>query len=253
MNIFSDMGWRTVRRMILLLACFQALCACGKNEIPVNIHGVNYEDSAFSYVMSDPQNKENRAGGELIEPFSAGGIMCCYMLPKKWLPGLKVSVKWTYWEVGAGSNDMIETKRSDVLDVPYYPIGKPPEFWVLRSENNSLMLVGSDLQPDHPEWPGKIRGWPVPSLKYRRERWEIYFKVAKENVELYQHMLKSLRDFPKDAARNSWETTREHMPANLREYSGYDDPKYLSYLENEYKSGLEDSEAELKELLRKRP
>ena len=253
MNGFSDLGWRSVRRMILLLACFQALCACGKNEIPVNIHGVNYEDSAFSYVMSDLQKKENRAGGELIEPFSAGGITCCYLLPRKWRQGLKVQVNWTYWESKAGNDELDETKKIVQLDIPPYAEGKPPEVWILRTGVGLLALVGSNLQPDHADWPGTIKGWPVPSVEYQRERWAIHEKMARGYVELYKGLLTSLSESPAKELKESWTTAAENMPATLKGFSGYNDPKYYEYLERRYRAELKASEAELTEILKGRP
>ncbi len=253
MNGFSDLGWRSLRWMILLLACFQALCACGKNEIPVNIHGVNYEDSAFSYVMSDPQNKVNRAGGELIEPFSAGGIMCCYMLPKKWRPGLKVAVKWAYWLSKSKGDELKEFKKTDTLDIPFYPPGKPVELWVLRSDIDSLTIVGSDFQPDHPAWPGKPKGWPKPSLAFMRERWELEVKAARDNVDLYQSYLQRLRDDSSGTAKELWESSAQYNPEELKGFSGPQDPKYLTYIETDLRKSLARTQLVLEEELKGRP
>jgi hypothetical protein len=43
---------------------------------------------------------------------------------------------------------------------------KPPlsihgELWVLRGADGSMSVVSSDFQPDHPNWPGRVKDWPV--------------------------------------------------------------------------------------------
>lgn len=75
---------RPLRLLLTCLATVSMLCACEKSTVGVNLHGVNYSGQTFSYVVSDPAKPESGSGGELIDPFGAGGMTCCVTLPKVW-------------------------------------------------------------------------------------------------------------------------------------------------------------------------
>ena len=242
-----------LKRTFLLIVCLQDICACGKDAIPVSVHGVNYDESAFSFVLSDTAKPENRAGGELIEPFSAGGIMCCYTVPRRWHAGLKASVQWRYWLSKTGTDSLEEVRKVEVLEIPPYPIGKPAELWLLRTTNDTLILVSSDLQPDHPAWPSKIKGWPVPSLEFRRERWALYVKEAQDNVDLFEDFLKRLHENPAATAEEIWSSSLKLSPSELKGFSGPSDPKFLAYLETDFQRSLVRSKSLLDAQLKKRP
>ncbi|MFL6676562.1 MAG: DUF3304 domain-containing protein [Massilia sp.] len=46
--------------------------------------------------MVDPAKPDSSGGGELSDPFAAGGTTCCFSLPKKWRPGIKVRLHTTH-------------------------------------------------------------------------------------------------------------------------------------------------------------
>lgn len=86
--------------VLLLAACskpLEAMPSIQSKTVSVNVHGVNYTGDPFRYVVIEANNPSNRAGGEHIGPFSGGGIMCCFKLPKQWKPGLNVNVQATHW------------------------------------------------------------------------------------------------------------------------------------------------------------
>jgi len=62
--------------------------------------------------------------------------------------------------------------------------GKPGELWVVRQADGSFGVVSSDYQPDHAKWPGAVKGWPVPTLEYKRKSFDVYINVAEGDVIL---------------------------------------------------------------------
>jgi hypothetical protein len=219
------------------------------------VHGVNYTDRVFSYVVRDPQAKDSSsgAGGELIDPFGAGGTMCCAVLPKVWRPGIRLQVDTSYWLDKQPDGKLPEIKQTRVVDVPRYVDGKPGELWVLREADGNVSVVSSDFQPDHPKWPGKVKGWPVPSLEYRRERWKIILDHEEEHVRNALHLLKQLKENPKGTAKESWENARRYDPSSIKSYFGPDDPQYVAYLAKDYEKYLEDSRSRVKVIMGEKP
>ena len=144
----------------MLMACTShpegALSASGKG-VSVSVHGVNYTANPFTFVVVDPNDESNIGGGEHIGPFAAGGIMCCFTLPKKWKPGMKVQVRSTHWLPRNDKDELPEVEKLYTVDVPPYANGKVGELWVLRTSDGGIEVVSTDLQPDHPQWPGRSK------------------------------------------------------------------------------------------------
>lgn len=155
-------------------------------------------------------------------------------------------------EAAAGGS-LPEVKQKHVVEVPRYVDGKPGELWVLRNADGSVSVVSSDLQPDHAKWPGKVKGWPVPSLEYQLERWEILRKHQEGGVKLYLSSLASLEKDPDKEAREDWDYKKQHRPEGLAGFSGPADPRYREALKKEYEEGLERSRRWLKDVMEERP
>lgn len=243
-------------RLRLVRACLLGallLSACEKPTVNVNLHGVNYTGDTFSYVVMDPMNPDQGSGGELIDPFGAGGTMCCATLPRKWRPGVKLEVRTTHWLKARPDGSLPEVRQVHVVDIPQYIDGKPGELWVLRNADESVSVVSSDVQPDHEKWPGKVKGWPLPSLEYQRERWELFRKHEEGGVELYLSLLAQLEKDPESRAKKSWEHSQQYYPAELSGFTGPNDPKYRDLLRREYEEGLERSHKLLKDVMDARP
>jgi hypothetical protein len=267
-HVFSG-SWRV---LIASLLCMQMLTACAKTgTASVSIHGVNYSDEVFSYTVEDPANGSNHGGGELIDPYSAGGTMCCYDLPKKWRPGIKIQINVTRWLPKKADGSLPEVHENHVVEVPPYVNGKVGELWVLRNADGTMGVVSSDYQPDHEKWPGKVKEWPVPSLAYQRERWDLYIEHAEGYVQLYKKMLDELEKSPDTRATEAWEFKaneaakyREGVRSDLNDFakekrdllnrfSGPSDPNFRSWLKQDYEQSLKESELELKKLKDSRP
>lgn len=228
--------WR--RAILVLLLSMPMLVACAKSSVPVSLHGVNYSANTFSYVVADPADPENRGGGELIEPFSAGGTFCCYTLPAKWRAGIKIEIQEIYWLPKLPDGTLPEVRKKHIVDLPPYVNGKAGELWVVRAADGSMAIVSSNFQPDHVNWPGLIKGWPVPSLEYQRERHDLYVKHAESSVRLYIDLLKELEESPQKNANEAWTLSAKYEPEELKGFSGPDDSAYLAMLKRDYEASL---------------
>jgi hypothetical protein len=244
-----------IRAFVVVVSMLGAslLSACEKSTVAVNLHGVNYTDNSFSYVVMDPGNPAGDAGGELIDPFGAGGTMCCAELPRTWRQGIKLQIRTTQYLQQRPTEKVVEAKKLHVVEVPKYIDGKPGELWVLLNADESVSVVSSDLQPDHAQWPGKVKGWPVPSVEYRRERWELLRKNEEMYVKIFLDSIEEMAKDPEKYAREAWEHTQKNRPKDLINFSGSNDPKYHELLRRQDKEGLELSKRSLKNLMDARP
>lgn len=239
-----------IQPRLTCLLMVAALAACEKSTVDVSLHGVNYSNETFTSYVKDPDARDGTgAGGELIDRFAAGGTTCCATLPGKWRPGIKLQVNTTHWLKKRPDGELPEIKESHLVEVPPYVDGKPGELWVLRAADGSIGVVSSDFQPDHPKWPGKVKGWPVPSLEYRRERWEIIRNYEQQGLDLYISLLKKLEEDPQAEAREAWEYAQKNERSTVESFSGPDDPKYVMRLKSEYETGLEHSRQRVKEIM----
>ena len=243
-------------RSLLILAsvmCVSLLCGCEKQAVDVNVHGVNYTDNTFTYVVVDPENPAGGAGDGLIDPFAAGGTTCCAKLPRKWQPGIKLQVRTTHYLQQRPAETVVESTKLHSVEVPKYIDGTPGELWVLMNVDGSVSVVSSDLQPDHAQWPGAVKGWPVPSLEYRRERWELLRKHEEMYVRIYRASLAEMANNPEKRAQEAWEYAQKNEPADLMNFSGPSDPKYREMLRKRDEEGLKLSEKLLSNVMSARP
>jgi hypothetical protein len=256
------------------LVCIQIVIACAKMEIgtaSVSIHGVNHTDEVISYRVVDPANADNHGGGELIDPYGAGGTTCCYELPKKWRPGIKIQVNLTRRPPKKGDGSLPKVQENHVIEVPPYADGKVGDLWVLRNADGTLGVVSSDYQPDHEKWPGKTKGWPVPSLAYQRERWDLYIEHEEGYVQLYKELLDELEKSPDRRAADTWSFKAENAAKYaegdrsdrngrakadrdlLAQFSGPGDPKFRKWLKQYYEHSLQEAELKVQKLKDSRP
>lgn len=243
-----------LRRVVgVCFLCAPILAACGKSSLPVSIHGVNYSVEPFSFVLNDPGDPKNQGGGELVDSYAAGGTTCCFELPKKWRPGIKVSIQSKHW-VGKSADDSLhDINSTHLVEIPQYADGKPGELWVLRATDGSINIVSSDFQPDHPSWPGKVKGWPIPSIAYQRERWDIYIEVQQGYLSAFKGLQKELLESPDKAVEDAWEHALKYEKKSLLSFKGPHDPKYKTMLQEDYQKGIQEIVAEISRLRKGRP
>lgn len=217
----------------------------------VSLHGVNYSDREFSYFIADLENPKKIIGGEHIAPFAAGGTTCCASLPWKWKPGTKIRLTTTHWLKLRPDGSLPEVTEEHEVEVPEYV--EAGELWVIREGQGTISVVSSNVQPDHPDWPGRIKGWPVPSLAYQRERWEIYREVAQSHVNTFVSLSREFEQNPKDRAKEAWEFDKEYNTKEIAGFKGPDDPRYREHLKERYSEGLEGSINDLEKIMKAKP
>jgi len=248
-------AWKTM----LIAGCFllPILSACGRpdtsasSDVPVSIHAVNYSDEEFEYYLADPSNESNRGGGEGIGRYAAGGTMCCYSLPKKWRAGLTVKLDYKLYFPNPSGGNIRTSKEAAVIDIPRYV--NPEELWVVRDAKGGMSIVLSNVQPDHSQWPGKEKGWPVPTLAFQREHADIVIATERSGLKAVQSLLQGMRHSPEQTAKRSWEFAEEYDRESIVGYKGYQDKNYQTFLIEDFERSVKESEVRLKILEAERP
>jgi hypothetical protein len=243
----------TAAVLLATLLTASTLAGCEKSEVAANINAVNYSADEFSYYVNDPATPTLTGGGELVGPFGAGGITCCFTLPKKWRPGIKVEIHATHWLPAQPDGRLPEVHDVHLVEVPAYVDDKPGDLWVIRALDGSFSVVSSDFQPNHSKWPGKVKGWPVPSVEYQRARWEIIKEHEEGGVRLFSELLKQLESDPQRRAKEAWTTAMEYEKSSIKDFNGPTDPRYLIQLKKEYEEGLKYSQDRVTRLMKERP
>lgn len=248
MNRFKAALMKTLAAGLLLMPVFSASAT---DDVAVSIHAVNYSDQEFEYTVHDTKDKSNNGGGESIGRFGAGGTMCCYSLPRKWRPDLKVKIDFNVYLPRLPDGTFPKTSSSALADIPQY--GQPQELWVVRDVDGKMTVVISNFEPDHPKWSGKVKGWPVPSLAYRRERFDLHITNAKGTVKAIEELSDGMRNMPEKTAKEAWEFAETYDRNSIKGYSGYRDKRYQGSLSKSYKDSLLGAKKMLSDLERGRP
>ncbi len=171
---------RWLRRGVLLAAFLPGVA------MAASIQALNYSSHEVNYIaVEKPGDTNSGGGGDSIRPYGQGGSICCFSVPEKWHADLKVVVVYQL------SED--PTFHSETVSVPPYPDGKGGDIWLIVYEDGSVGAVASYYGPSRPEWPGKIKGYPVPTKEYRDERRKQKLKSEKATLVTLEKVL--LRDF----------------------------------------------------------
>ncbi|MBV6319302.1 DUF3304 domain-containing protein [Duganella violaceipulchra] len=242
-------------RSLLVTGLFAlpAIGLCGNGTVPVSIHGVNYSGDDFSYVVEDALDSSNKGGGESIGPYEAGGIMCCYRLPQTWRRGVQIKVHTVHSARLSPDKAGPEIAETKVVEVPEYVDGKAGELWVVRAADGSLSVISSDFQPDHAKWPGAVKGWPVPSLEYRRQRWGQYMKLAQDALDTANEALDELKNSPAELLLESWDVDRKYHAKLVEGFSGPEDVSYLEFVRKKFEKMKHNSEEKVRQVQERRP
>jgi hypothetical protein len=240
---------RTAMRLfVLCVLATPAVFSWAKPTVSVSVHGVNYSNETFSFSLEDPTDNKGASVGELVDRFAAGGTVCCYDLPKEWQPGIKIKVNSVHWRKETADKKLPEVKQVFVVEVPPYVDGKPGELWVLRQPDGTVNVVSSGYQPNHEKWPGQVKGWPVPSLEYRRERWALYLSIAEHSLKSADTQRRKMDESIDEYARDAWPLIKKYRYREVKEISGPDDPKFHDLLVKENASQLDYLRLQVKRL-----
>lgn len=255
---------RNVIQRGLALLWLVSLTACSDDTTDLNITGVDYAGQGIgSYYVVDPNNDKNRGGGESITPYSAGGIMCCYEVPREWHEGLNVEVVVRYPLEGDTTDERSESlakreaegKLNETIhvDIPEYDTPAKGTLWVQFLPNKKANVVVSNLSPDHKDFPGEVKGWPVPSDEYRRKLIDQKIGMAEGRLELSRENLLRLKKDPDGMAQEQWKMLKEIRSNRIDGFSGPDDPKFRTFLQEDLRGSVDLYKEEIEELKRARP
>jgi hypothetical protein len=254
MKLITQRMLRGSRRLLATgLFVLPVIGMCGDGTVPVSIHGVNYSGDDFSYVVEDPLDSKNKGGGESVGPYEAGGIMCCYDLPRTWRRGIQIKVQAVHSARLSPDKAGPEITETKIVEVPEYIDGKVGELWVVRGADGALSVVSSDFPPNHARWPGSVKGWPVPSLEYKRQRWGQYMKLAQDGLDTANKALQELKVAPQKKAARSWEFDKKYEPKALEGFGGPEDVKYIEFVRQRFEEMKSISEDKVRQLQESRP
>ena len=173
--LFRQWLWRG----ILLAACLPGVA------MAASIQALNYSSREVNYIaVENPGNTYSGGGGDAIDPYGQGGTICCFSVPEKWHADLKVVVVYQFYPD--------PTLHRETVSIPPYPNGKAGDIWLIVYEDGSVGAVVSHYGPSRPEWPGKIKGYPVPTKEYRDERRKDKLKRERNTLDFLEKRL--LRD-----------------------------------------------------------
>ncbi|WP_139166927.1 DUF3304 domain-containing protein [Chromobacterium sphagni] len=185
-----------MKRMVWLLLCCTALSACAGmgGQLGASMTVVNYSGKGYDWVaVAQPQTPKQAEAAEMIGPYGAGGIMCCVNLPAKWQPGMQLIVQ-TKDETKAKTAAEWDKERIPLqlrtVDVPRYEASDVGTVWVQLLPDDKVALVVSRYDPTNANWPGAIKGWPKPSLEYRRQLWDQEMRLLTKDLADFQAQIK---------------------------------------------------------------
>lgn len=225
------------------------LAACASQRVPdtrigVGIGGVNYSEQPITYALSDPNNSAS-VGGEPVDPFAAGGLVCCYSLPNTWHPGIKVRVQ------------IFDTNRKkvkdDIVDLPTYVDGKPGQMWAVYHQDGSTEVFSSDYGPPHVKWPAKVKGWPVPTVEYRRRLWEVHLNDKESAVRAAEGLIRLLAENPEKNLKKRWEHDERYSREKIEGFSGPEDPQYRASIMKRNDAFLKSAQERLDDWKKRKP
>lgn len=158
----------------LLLSACAAPTSKTEERSGATVRSLNYSArEIFSISAERPGEPNNGGGGDALNPYSSGGAICCFSVPSVWRPDIKVVVKYKFYPEPA--------YREALVTLPPYPEGKASQIWLIVHEDETAEAVVSHYGPSRDEWPGKVKGYPVPSREYRLKMWKE--KIEREEAD----------------------------------------------------------------------
>lgn len=177
----------------VLLGVSGLLSACAPvppvkpDGLGVSVRAINYSGREVALGVVDPLNKNNEGGGDSLNPYGSGGTICCFSIPREWKPGIQVIVQYQFYP------DLKWYEQ--LVTVPPYAGGRAGDIWLAMHEDGHAEAVVSNYGPDLPEWPGRIKGYPVPSREY-------LLKVRNDRITFQKGMLDAMEKGRKRGVQN---------------------------------------------------
>ena len=198
-----------------------ALSACSHlgqaDELSAPLTAVNYTDWPFDWVgVTKVESPDKTMAADRVSAFSASGIMCCVTLPKEWRKGMELIVETRDGTRAETPEEWSKEKLPIIqhrVPVPPYTPKDMGTVWVQLLPGGKVTLVVSRYNPNHPSWPGEVKGWPVPTLEFRREKWAKALNFDQKNLAAMQEALKE-KDIP-DEDRKKMEWSVEYLQKKI--------------------------------------
>jgi hypothetical protein len=123
----------------------------------------------------------------------------------------------------------------------------------MQYPEGKVEAISSTLSPAHPQWPGSVKGGPVPSLAHRTKMWKVHYDQAVSNVELYQRLIARMTSDPAGMAKEQWESSSKYDKSSLAGFNDHMDPAYWAALRSDYEQSLTRTKRNLQVLEKERP
>lgn len=231
-------------------------CATQSDRLGLTVRAMNHTGKEIEYIaIEDPEDYQNDGGGEAILPYGGGGHVCCFGVPREWRPGLKARVlyKFTNEPVEGPQRphmvgDRMPTNKR-IVDIPPYDGRKASDIWTIMHADETVEVVVAGVEPTHPDWPGRVKGWPVASREYRLKLWQREVDDAKSAIALWDND-KSSDDLNR---ADTWKHLATYRREAISKFYGPDDPEFVRYLQQRRDRGLDWSRQRLKYLMEIKP
>ena len=192
-----------------------ALSACSHlgqaDELSAPLTSVNYTDWPFDLVaVAKPETPTKIMAAEGVNAFGASGMMCCVTLPRQWQPGMELVVRTKDGTRAKNSQEWDVEKMPTIqhrVPVPSYTPRDMGTVWVQLLPGGKVVLVVSRYDPDHPSWPGEVKGWLVPTLEFRRQKWSEELGREQRLLAVMQKALKKEGISDENRKKMEWVVT----------------------------------------------
>ena len=242
-NLKRDRPWHTQSNVARLLSFCLALlalaltgCATTDDRLSLSVRALNYTDKEVEYIAIEaPDDRDNGGGGEAMNPYGGGGNGCCFSVPREWHPGLKALVRFKFThEEGEAHLPPFPPRYSPytikvntrVVDIPPYDPTTAADVWTIVHADESIEVVVTFVEPNHPAWPGRVKGRPVPSREYRLKLWQEEVNRVRTSLESQ----KKRNHHDSESRKKSWEIFQQYDKDDIRDFLGPNDQRFLELL-----------------------
>jgi hypothetical protein len=181
---------------LTLLALVLSACShLGQaDELSAPLTAVNYTDWPFDWVgVTKVETPNQTMAADRVSAFSASGLMCCVILPREWRKGMELIVATRDGTRAETPEEWSKEKLPTIqhrVPVPPYTPQDMGTVWVQLLPGGKVVLVVSRYDPDHPSWPGEVKGWPVPTLEFRRQIWDRDMSLLQKSLARFEIAIK---------------------------------------------------------------
>jgi len=204
----NEQLYRNMRaRLCSALLAGGLLSSCvslGPGDMGVALTAINYTEDDYDAVgIAMPDDIKTFEAMDRVSAYGGSGTMCCVALPEKWQPGMKLVVltlagtkaktykEWAYEKIPVIPHQ---------VDVPRYTT--PARVWIQIMSPDRLLVTVSNYSPENPNWPGEIKGGPIPSMEYRRKIWLRDYKIMTNDLRALEQGVKENPEKEKLYGRN---------------------------------------------------